>query len=80
LERREIRGAAHDPTKGVDFTDYCSLRNAPDRRVARHLTDALECARYEADSGTETRGCYRRFGSGMACTNDKDIEVIFNRS
>lgn len=80
LERREIGGATHDPTEGVDFADHRTLRDASDSRVARHLTDALERTRYEANAGTETRGCYRRFGPSMACTDDEDIEIIFNQS
>src|SRR4030095_4256794 len=76
LQSRHVRGATHDPAKRVDLTNDGPFCHAADRRVAGHLTNTLERARYETDARTHTRCRDGGFGSGVARPDDKDIEVF----
>jgi hypothetical protein len=76
LERRQVRGTTHDSAKCVHFPDDCSLRDAADGRIARHLPDRFQGARDEADAGTGARGGNGRFRPGVPRSDDYHIETI----
>src|SRR5438876_4502327 len=77
LNHRQIGCPRHDPAQGIDFPNYSSLRNAPDRWIAGHLPDRFESTGDQAHSGTKTRGSNRRLSSCVASANNDNIEFGF---
>src|SRR5687767_3516677 len=73
LKGRHISRTAHDAAQRIDFADDRALRNAADRRVARHLPDALERTRDETYGRAGASGRHRGFGPGVASSDDDDV-------
>ena len=77
LDHRQIGRPRHDSAESIDFANYGSLRNAPDRRIARHLTDRFESTGDQAHSGTKARSSNRRLSSCVASSYNDNIEIGF---
>jgi len=52
-----------------------SLPDAPDRRIARHLSQRLDAVREQKRPTTSPRGGKRGFGPGVASPDHDDIEL-----
>lgn len=76
LQRGHVRRTAHDATEGVHLTDNCPLGNTTNRGVARHLSDAFECARDETDTCAEAGRSNRGLGASVSSTDDDDVELF----
>jgi hypothetical protein len=74
LNHGEIGSPSHDSSKRIDLADNGSLGNATDCGIARHLADRFERAGYKPDPSSETSCRNGRFSTGMASTNDYDVE------
>src|SRR5688572_7925705 len=80
LNHGEVGSTPHDSTECIDFADDGSLRDASDRRIARHLSNRLERARDQPDTSSETSSSNGCFGAGVASADDYDIEFGFKVS
>src|SRR5688500_500723 len=79
LKRRDVCRPTHDAAERVDFADDCSLRDSADRRVARHLANALQRAGYEAYRRASASRRDRRLSTGVAGSDDDDLALRFQR-
>jgi hypothetical protein len=77
LEHGEVSSSRHYPAQSVDFSNNSALCYAPDRWVAGHLADCLERTGDETNRCAQTRRCNRRFGTGVAGTDNDHIEFSF---
>jgi hypothetical protein len=79
LQRRHVRRTAHDSAQGVDLADNRPLGDTADRGVARHLSNALECARNQTDTGAEASSRNRCLSAGVPGADDDDVELFLER-
>ena len=77
LKRREVGCSCHDPAEGVDLSHDRSLRDPPDRWIARHLADRLERARYDGDPCSDSCRSNRGLGTGMTGSDDDNVQLRF---
>ena len=77
LHHRKIGGAPHDTAECVHLPNHRALRDAADRRIARHLPDCLERTRHDGDARPQPGGANSCFGAGMARSDDDDVEIGF---
>jgi hypothetical protein len=77
LDHCQIGRSPHDAAKGVHLACNRALRNTADRGITRHLSDRLQRARDEADTGANARGCHGCLRSRMASADDEDVEIQF---
>jgi hypothetical protein len=68
----------HLPTQRIDFLYQMSLGDSPDRRVARHLRDAVAIHCEQQGSRTHARRGQGGFTAGMASTHYNDVNRLFH--
>src|SRR5579862_3054118 len=80
LQCRQIRCTTHDSTQRVDLAHDGPFGNAADGRVAGHLPDGLERARYESHASADTSGRHSRFGAGVTGADYQNVKLHFETS
>ena len=76
LDAHSIRDLAHNAAQRIDFAHQVTLGDATYGRVARHLCDQVDVEGVKASLQTHARGRHGGFATGMACTNNDDIELL----
>ena len=66
----------HRPTERIDLTGQVSLTDAANRRVAAHLSQRGDVLRQQQRPRTGTRGGKACFRTGVAATDNDDVESI----
>jgi hypothetical protein len=74
VDRGTVRSARHQPIEHIELTDEMTFADAADRRIARHLANVLGAEREQSDARATTRRGGRSFASGVAGSDDKDVE------
>ena len=70
-----VRRAAHHAVQRVDLAHDVALAEAADRRVARHLADAVEAMRDQRRARAHAVRRQRGLGAGMAAADHDDVEA-----
>ncbi len=70
-----IGGPGHGAAQGIDFLHQMALANATDGRVTGHLPQSLNVVGQQQGLRTHARSRQGGFSTGMATTNDNDIET-----
>ena len=74
LNSCQIGGFRHDAAEGVDLFYQMAFADAADGGVARHLANGLHALGDEQGLGANARRCQRRFGAGVAATDNDDLK------
>ena len=75
LDPRLVRGDRHGSAQGVHFLDEMPLPNAPDGRVAGHLSQRFNVVGEQKSPTARPRGRKRGLGPGMAAADHDHIEL-----
>jgi hypothetical protein len=76
LDADGVGNLAHDSAQRVDFAHQVSLRDAADRRVARHLRDQINVERVESGLQSHACGGHCRLASGVAGAHHNNVELF----
>src|SRR5215204_4728698 len=76
LQRCHVGCTAHDSAERVYFPDDRSFGDAPNRGIARHLTNALERARYESHASADASSSHGGLSTGVAGTDDDYVKLL----
>ena len=74
LDPRLVCADRYGSAQGVHFLDEMALSNAPNRRIARHLSQRLDIVGEQKSPTTGPRGGKGRLGPSVAATDHDDIE------
>jgi hypothetical protein len=77
LQRGQVGGPGHYAPHRVNFAHDRALCDAPDRWIARHLTDGFQRAGDKAYAAAEPTCCHSGFSSRVACADDDYVECLF---
>ena len=76
LDSGGVRDDAHHSPEGVDLAHKVTLRDAADRRIARHLRDEIEVEREQGRAQTHSRRRDCSLAAGMARAHNDDVELL----
>ena len=77
LDPRLVGRDAHRAAERVHFLDQVSLADPADRGIARHLPQRLDVVGEQQRATTHARGGEGCFGTGVAATDDDDVEFFW---
>ncbi len=75
LDAGAVGGPRHGATERVDFLDQVALADPADGRITGHLAQRLNVVGQQQGLAAHARGRQRGLGTGVATTNDNDIET-----
>ena len=75
LDTGLVGGFSHGATEGIYLFHQMAFTNASDGRVTGHLTQGFNVVGQQQGLGTHACSRQRGLGTGMATTNDNDIET-----
>ena len=78
LNPRLVTGARHYPVERVNLPDDVALTQTTDRRIARHLADAVEPLGNQRRAGAAAPSCGGSLRASMAATDDDDVPPMFH--
>ena len=74
VDRGPVGRARHQAVEDVELADQMTFADTADRRIARHLADVLGPEGDKSDARATARRGGGSLASGMAGTNDQDVE------
>ena len=76
LDAAFVRGQRHRTAHRVNFLDQVALANTANRRVAAHLAQGFNVVAQQQGFAAHARRSQRRFGSGMAATDNDHVKFL----